>query len=116
MFQRTTRLTTFLVLVTLLSILFGTHGNPASVAQAGTTATPPRPGLVIPLGQSIQQLDGTCNANKYSDAIARPFDDAGGSGIVYMKHDGTNLYVCVQAKPGTRTDRFETVYLDPQGD
>lgn len=33
-----------------------------------------------------------------------------------MKHDGTNLYVCVQAKPGTRTDRFETVYLDPQGD
>src|SRR5512147_870536 len=115
MFHRTTRLAVYLALsILLVSALLGVRVLPTSAA-APTAITTNQVGLRIPLGKAVE-MDGICRSGEYADAIIRPFNDAGGPGAVYLKHDGTYLYVCVQARPGQRTDRFETIYLDPQGD
>ena len=71
--------------------------------------------LHIPISQTTPKVDGLCE--EYSDAVSQPFSDgAGTTGKVYFKHDGTNLFVCVVATPGHNKERFESLYLDPQGD
>lgn len=87
-----------------------------------TSAAPPAPAaslqgvLTIPASQNPVEVDGFCSPNEYGDVTPEAFDDAGGTGQVYLKHDGTTLYVCVQAQPGSFAERFGSVYLDPQGD
>jgi len=70
--------------------------------------------LAIPRVQSEIDLDGSCD--EYADAAVQTFADANASGRVYLQHDFNQLYVCIEAQPGTFAERFMSVYLDPQGD
>ncbi|NJN19665.1 MAG: hypothetical protein HC822_27195, partial [Oscillochloris sp.] len=69
--------------------------------------------LRIPAGNPPEALDGDCS--DFTDATAQPYADSGGGGTVYLKHDGKDLYVCIEARPGSFAERFFSVYLDPQG-
>jgi uncharacterized repeat protein (TIGR01451 family) len=125
MLQRTTRmaayLTAFAVLLTTLLAPLGAPASAAepSVAQDTAPAAQAQDAggpLTIPLFKPpVPQIDGKCT--EYTDTVGQPFDDGGGKkGTVFLKHDGTDLYVCMQAQPGTFTERFGSLYLDPQGD
>jgi uncharacterized repeat protein (TIGR01451 family) len=124
MLQRTTRMASYLV---TFAILITTLLAPTDIpARAAATTTVPKVAptaaaqaadgpLTITLTQQVPKIDGLCT--DYTDTVAQSFDDGGGAqGTVFIKHDGTNLYVCMQAKPGTFKDRFGSLYLDPQGD
>ncbi len=77
--------------------------------------------VTIPQGITAK-ADGRCDlASEYGDAASYKFDDvsmAGGpvSGTVYLKHDGTNLYVCMIGPLGGFVSRFSRVYLDTTND
>ncbi len=87
----------------------------SSIFMPNASAAPAAGGLVIPRTQQAVTLDGNCN--EYGDALVESYADASNStGKVYLKHDGEQLYVCVAAAPGKLENRFESVYLDPQGD
>ncbi len=70
--------------------------------------------ITVPLAKIPVKLDGNCDAqNEYPDAMAFSFNDyLQFSGIVYLKQDDANLYVCMQGRAGPRADRFAAVYLD----
>ena len=71
--------------------------------------------LTIPYNQTPPTLDGSCT--EYAGAVSQTFTDGNGkSGIVYLMHNGVNLYVCIAAQTGTNPERFASLYLDPQGD
>jgi uncharacterized repeat protein (TIGR01451 family) len=77
--------------------------------------------VAIPKGASVAELDGYCR--DYEDALEvnyvdAPFPGSTGAttGTVFLKHDGSYLYVCLQATPGSNPERYASVYLDPQGD
>lgn len=77
-------------------------------AQAGVPAP-----LDIPLTQVSPTVDGFCNTNEYANALRETFFDRNEfQGFVALQHDGSNLYVCMAGAPGSRPDRFATVYLD----
>ena len=100
------------------TVLASTQVDYAAIMQVA----PPQPFdalqgaiLHIPIGQIVPKIDGVCD--DYSDAITQPFADGANTiGKVYLKHDGSDLYVCVVATPGHNKERFESLYLDPQGD
>jgi uncharacterized repeat protein (TIGR01451 family) len=72
--------------------------------------------LSIPVSGVTPTLDAAC-ADDYADAAALPYADLGGAaGKVSLKVAGDQLYVCVQAAPGSFKNRYGAVYLDPQGD
>lgn len=100
----------FAVLTLLLAgFVAPVQAQPAQPQQAA----PPR-GVAIPQGSGQTNLDGSCS--DFGDALVQQFDDVGGAvRKVYLKHDGTFLYVCMEAARGTYADRFASVYLDPQG-
>ncbi|NJN68364.1 MAG: hypothetical protein HC884_17455, partial [Chloroflexaceae bacterium] len=77
-------------------------------------ASRPEGSLQIPFDQTEVDLDGVCD--EYANAETLSFHDAGGMGTIHLKHDFDNLYVCIEAQPGTFEERFAAVYLDPQGD
>ncbi|HEY3232309.1 MAG TPA: hypothetical protein VGJ87_23960, partial [Roseiflexaceae bacterium] len=118
MLHRTARIAACLsVFVLLLTTLLVRPDAPASAAGAGAGPAAPQAGgpLSIPFSQVLPQLDGDCG--DYAGAAVQPFADGGGqTGTVFLKHDGTNLYVCMKASPGAFKDRFGSLYLDPQGD
>jgi hypothetical protein len=77
--------------------------------------------LAIPKGASVGTLDGYCG--DYEDAVEVKYVDAPfpgttapNTGTIYLKHDDSYLYICMQATPGTNAERYASVYLDPQGD
>lgn len=106
---RTSRVYALAAFVSLLLVSFSS----AFLPNAG--AAPAAGGLVIPRAQQAVTLDGNCS--EYGDALVESYADASNStGKVYLKHDGEQLYVCVAAAPGKLDNRFESVYLDPQGD
>src|SRR5688572_28910397 len=124
MLQRITRMlacpTAFVILLATLLAPLGAPARAAAlptapeVAAAAVAQATGGP-LTIPLSQQAPKVDGLCT--EYTDVVAQPFDDGGGAqGAVFIKHDGTNLYVCMRGKPGTFKDRFGSLYLDPQGD
>ncbi|MFL5801298.1 MAG: hypothetical protein ACJ8CR_06110 [Roseiflexaceae bacterium] len=124
MLPRTTRMATYLsTFAILLAALLAPLGAPASatavstapeVAAAAPALASDGP-LTIPLSQQAPKIDGKCT--EYADAVTQTFDDGGGAqGTVFLKHNGTNLYVCMRGKPGTFKERFGSLYLDPQGD
>ncbi len=82
------------------------------------TAAPPTTAadgvLNIPLSTIKTSIDGSCS--EYADVTPQTYTDAAGDAKVYLIHDGTYLYVCVVASPGSNKERFESLYLDPNGD
>lgn len=114
MFQSTQRCMILFILLVLCLPLIGGSGATSYAAPVPPAATGPLGSATIPVGKAIT-LDGACD--DFGDALAQTFSDAEGStSSVLLKHDGTNLYVCMKMKPGSFKDRFASLYLDPQGD
>jgi len=83
--------------------------GPAPAASMGSLADP----LVIP-GRTAAEIDATCFGREYRDGISANFVDGNGAtGVVYLKHDEENLYVCMIGAVGSYDQRFTSVYLDP---
>ena len=67
--------------------------------------------ITIPFGQAPVTVDGNCR--EYTDGVLYTFSELPGTtGRVYLKHDNSNLFVCLEGVPGERADRFASVYLD----
>ncbi|OIO92851.1 MAG: hypothetical protein AUK03_09195 [Anaerolineae bacterium CG2_30_64_16] len=94
--------------------------SPAAVAAApisspsATVLVQQQGPIVIPQGTAPVKVDGRCDPRaEYGDAASYPYTDAFGvTGQVYLKHDGTNLYVCMVGAAGSFGQRFARVYLD----
>ncbi len=117
------------VMVTFVLTLGANQSGPASAAgsqlnpnQSSIAYQPSAPGdipgaLGIPLMTNSPKLDGICSADEYTGSLVETFTDGNGqTATVYIGHNGTNLYVCMVAQPGTFPTRFGSLYLDPQGD
>jgi len=83
------------------------------------SSTPSAPAAEVDPGQPIARgkaaaIDGDCA--DYDDGSAFSFDDKTGSGTIFLKHDGADLFVCMVALRGSDERRFAAVYLDPQAD
>ncbi len=75
--------------------------------------SPAQTPISIPYGRNLVTVDGFCNPDlEYSDAISFTYNDYGGTGIAYLKHNATDVYVCVVGTVGSYPDRFFRVYLD----
>jgi hypothetical protein len=80
----------------------------ASKPQSPIQAQAP---ITIPYGKAPVTLDGNCR--EYTDGVLYTFSELPGTtGRVYLKHDNSNLFVCLEGVPGERADRFASVYLD----
>ena len=113
--------------LTILFLLFGSlfSGSTALASLPNTTSNSnnSKPAgqvdgggiLTIPYNQNQPQIDGSCT--EYAGAASQSFTDGNGkSAIVYLMNNGTYLYVCIAAQPGTNLERFASLYLDPNGD
>lgn len=80
----------------------------------GITAPLSEVTIKVPFASTPVTLDGDCEYVEYSyDAASFPFIDyLGFQGVIYLKHDGVNLYVCMYGRRGPNEDRFAAVYLD----
>ena len=94
--------------------------KPLAPAPAERTISQPAPqyapqagALSIPSGAAAL-VDGACA--EYGDGLAQSFTDGIGTGTVYLKHDGANLYICSEVQAGTHPSRALAIYLDPQAD
>ena len=107
-----------------LPVRGATSSTPIDVSEV--VSSPPFPlqaqnVITIPRGTSIK-VDSRCDlATKYSDAAHYDFTDVDQSGqlvsgTVYLKHDDTYLYVCMDGSVGGFLDRFARVYLDTTND
>ena len=88
--------------------------TPRPTATAIPTSTSMPSGMInVPTGFFSVQVDGRCGSREYSDAFFGTFIDGNNTeGRVYIKHDASNLYVCMVGALGTYADRFASVYLD----
>lgn len=103
-------------LLTSVSASASNTSAPIEPAKSDRPALPTGP-LQIPVGSAPTKLDGVCSTDpaggEWSDALARPYSDIPGvTGTVLLKHDNTNLYVCLQVASGQASNRFASVYLD----
>jgi hypothetical protein len=100
---------------------FFAKSGPAPAAPAGAAVNPLLNVINIPaqpVGVLAPTIDGTCSANEYTGGAVFPFTDgpAGtGTGTIYLVHDSSNLYACIVSPPGSFATRFDSLYLDPQG-
>ncbi len=76
----------------LLALLLGGTLAPPGALPAELQQSPPR-GIAIPEGSGQNNLDGSCS--DFGDALVQTFDDAGAISKVYLKHDGSFLFVCI---------------------
>lgn len=111
------RRATYLVGVAMVAItlaLLGLAPQTASTQEPRPPEAPAQsPVLDIPIGQAA--VDGECA--EYGSAAKETITYPDGStATVYLQHDGSNLFVCLDAPSGTYADRFASLYLDPQGD
>lgn len=113
---RTTRISAYLTLFVLLfATVLARAATPAALSGTALAAPQADGRLTIPSSKVTPKLDGVCD--DYADGVQKPFHDGGGkTGTVFLKHDGTDLYVCMRANPGAFQERFGSLYLDPQGD
>ena len=71
----------------------------------------------VPLMTGKPALDGVCSADEYAGTLMQTFVDGNGEmAMVYIGHNGSDLFVCMEAQPGTFDERFGSLYLDPQAD
>ena len=73
--------------------------------------------LTVPLGDITPTLDGACRsvtgAPEYADASSFDFSDVYTStSKIYIKQSATDLWVCMEAKPGTFERRAASLYID----
>jgi hypothetical protein len=110
----------FLTLVALITGLFPAGAIFAGPQPLGSTL-PANPDnnpiqqtpILIPLGADTVVLDSFCNVDlEYNDAVSFTYTDYNGTGIVYLKHNGRDLFVCIAGTSGTLRERFFRVYLD----
>lgn len=108
----------FITLI-LLAMFLGSTGSavagPAGMSPSTSNRSfaSPASSITIPRGKDSVTVDGFCNEVEYNDALVETFSDYGGTtGTIYLKHTGTDLYICVMGSPGSHPDRFFAVYLD----
>ena len=85
----------------------------ALIGMSAGAAFSQAPPLLVPPGTAAS-LDGDCG--DYGDGVTESFLDAGQPASVSFKHDGSSLWVCVDAPLGSAASRTIALYLDPQGD
>lgn len=76
--------------------------------------TPPPVQITIPQHTNLITLDGNCDAGgEYANVPSYAyFDQLGQTGVVYLKHDRKNLYICASGDLGANGSRFFSAYLD----
>lgn len=105
---------TVLLLMSTLALLILAPASARSQPATPDGAAAETGVLEIPL---VNEADVDANCGEYGQAAMATFQDANGvTGAVYLQHDSSNLYVCMEGAAGTFSDRFASVYLDPQGD
>ena len=106
-------LATALLAFTLLLVVLAPAAAHSRAPQAPDA---PEQGVVeIPIIDEAT-VDAECaeyGADALTDTITYP---DGSTATIYMQHDSSNLYVCMEAPQGSFDERFGSVYLDPQGD
>ena len=85
----------------------------ALIGLSAGAALSQTPSLLVPRGAS-PLLDADCG--DYGDGVSESFLDAGQPASVSLKHDGSSLWVCVDAPLGSGVSRSIALHLDPQGD
>lgn len=81
--------------------------------EAAPTAPHSAVTITIPTAKLAVNVDGSCDSNEYADTTPYNFNDGlNFQGLVYLKQDKTNLYVCLYGRTGSFADRFAAVYLD----
>jgi uncharacterized repeat protein (TIGR01451 family) len=120
------KMTAHLVRLFLLAALLGGYsfGGPTAAISAGPSVSGvAAPSLVtipeIPVNHPAPNVDGVCKASEYQDGISYNFTDGPngtGIGTVYLLHGADTLYLCISSSQGTYATRFDSLYLDPQGD
>jgi len=73
----------------------------------------------VPVGVGSPKADGACTKAEYVSGLFVDFADGPGgigTGSVYLVHDANYLYMCITSPMGTDKARFDSLYVDPQGD
>src|SRR5512136_1744718 len=73
----------------------------------------------VPAGLGSPKANGTCDETEYAGGLFVTFPDGPdgtGTGHVYLVHDANYLYMCITSPMGSYRTRFDSLYLDPQGD
>jgi hypothetical protein len=96
--------------------------EPASTGLQTAVSAP----LILPIpevaaGVSSPSVDGACDTTEYSSGWVETFIDGPdvpgtGIGYVYLVHDADYMYVCIISPKGSLETRFDSLYVDPQGD
>ena len=116
----------FLISSLVAGLLFN---GPVAAAGPNSPAAPVPAGshsaaanlLTIPAvanGVSSPKANGVCDKTEYADGLFVTFadgPDAKGTGEVYLIHDDNYLYMCITSPVGFYPARFDSLYLDPQG-
>ena len=97
--------------------------SPDKLASAGrqSTVSAANPLTIpeVPVGTGSPKVNGDCSQAEYTGGLFVTFTDGPdgkGKGSVYLIHDANSLYMCITSPIGTNSTRFDSLYLDPQGD
>ncbi len=105
----------------LIACLLETDSNSVNDTLAATVhvTTVEHDSLSIPLAITVPTIDGLIGSAEWSDALQVDISSTGsGNVLLYLKHDGENIYMAVDAPADTTvnaTDRFEFL-VDDNGD
>ena len=86
-------------------------GGTAPVLYVEYTLPPSQ--ITIPRDEVSVNLDGVCDTSgEYAGAVSYQFASVDGLATFYVKHDGDNLYLCIQDVTSSNSLRRFRVYLD----
>lgn len=114
----------FMLTSLLAGLLFSASNVSAGIKPAPTTdAIHSGSGNVLSIpelanGGTAPKPNGECDQSEYAGGLFVTFADGpagGGIGEVYLIHTATQLYVCITSPTGSYPTRFDSLYLDPQG-
>jgi len=99
------------------------NDNPGKTARASLQPAALAANLLtipaVPVGAGSPKADGACTKTEYTSGLFVDFPDGPGgtgAGSVYLVHDANYLYTCITSPMGTDKARFDSLYVDPQGD
>ncbi len=110
--QPISRFHQFAMLVLLCMVLIG---GPSAGAATPSPANAPQDinePLNIPQVATTPKIDGVCDRQEYVNVTPLAFSDAFGGGEVFLMHDGSALYVCMQTAGSQFSRTFASIYLD----